>query len=102
MTSAKDGAFARSRRRSRSYSTTLNPGGTSHRLDFIGLVVTAALMVLVVNTLTIFMDASRAARITLAAAIGVWIGLAAAVAQAGWLTIARPVPVVGVFVVAPL
>jgi hypothetical protein len=71
-------------------------------LDFIGTVITAALMVLVVNTLTLFMDASRAARITLAAVIGVWIGLAAAMAGAGWLTIARPVPVVGLFVVVPL
>jgi hypothetical protein len=71
-------------------------------LDFIGTVITAALMVLVVNTLTLVMDASRAAKITLAAVIGVWIGLAAAMAGAGWLTIARPVPVVGVFVVAPL
>jgi hypothetical protein len=74
----------------------------SNMLDFIGTVITAALMVLVVNTLTIVMDASRAARITLAAAIGLWIGLAAAMAQAGWLTIARPVPVVGLFVVVPL
>jgi hypothetical protein len=71
-------------------------------LDFIGTVITAALMVLVVNTLTIVMDASRAARITLAAVIGVWIGLAAAVAQAGWLPISRPIPVVGLFVMVPL
>ena len=71
-------------------------------LDFIGMVITAALMVLVVNALTIFMDASRASRITLAAVIGVWIGLAAAAAGAGWLTISRPVPVVGLFVAVPL
>ena len=71
-------------------------------LDFIGLVITAALMVLIVNTLTIVMDASRAAKITLAAIIGIWIGLAAAVAQAGWLPISRPIPVVGIFVAVPL
>jgi hypothetical protein len=71
-------------------------------LDFIGLIITTALMVLVVTTLTIFTDASRAAKVTLAAVIGVWIGLAAAVAEAGWLSIARPVPVVGLFVAAPL
>ena len=71
-------------------------------LDFLGTVVTAALMVLVVNALTTFMDASRASRITLAAVIGVWIGLAAAAAGAGWLTISRPVPVVGLFVAVPL
>jgi hypothetical protein len=71
-------------------------------LDFIGMVITAALMLLVVNALTTFMDVSRVAKITLASLIGVWIGLAAAAAGAGWLTISRPVPVVGFFVVAPL
>jgi hypothetical protein len=71
-------------------------------LDFIGMVITAALMVLVVNALTAFMDITRVAKITLAAVIGVWIGLAAAVAGAGWLTISRPLPVVGLFVVVPL
>ena len=71
-------------------------------LDFIGLVITVALMVLVVTTLTTFADVSRAAKIALAATIGVWIGLAAAAAAAGWLTISRPVPVVGLFVAVPL
>jgi hypothetical protein len=54
-------------------------------LDFIGMVITAALMMLVVNALTAFMDVSRAAKVTLAAVIGVW-----------------PVPVVGLFVAVPL
>jgi hypothetical protein len=71
-------------------------------LDFIGMVITATLMVLVVNTLTTFMDVSRAAKIALAIVAGVWIGLAAAAAGAGWLPISRPVPVVGLFVVVPL
>ena len=71
-------------------------------LDFMGLIITTALMVLVVNTLTIFIDASRAAKVTLAAVIGLWIGLAAAVAEAGWLPISRPIPVVGLFVAVPL
>ena len=70
-------------------------------LDFIGTVITAALMVVIVNALTIFMDVSRAARIALAAVIGVWIGLAAAVAKAGWLSGSRPIAV-GLFVVVPL
>jgi hypothetical protein len=71
-------------------------------LDFVGMVITAALMVLVVNALTTFMDVSRAAKTTLAAVIGVWIGVAAATAGAGWLTISRTVPVVGLFVAVPL
>jgi len=71
-------------------------------LDFIGMVITATAMALFIATLTNFMDASRTARITLAAVIGVWIGLAAAAAGAGWIKIAQPVPVVGLFVVVPL
>jgi hypothetical protein len=71
-------------------------------LDFIGMIVTAAAMVLFVNVLTTFMDVSRVAKISLAAVIGVWIGLAAAAAGAGWLKVSRPVPVVGLFVVVPL
>jgi hypothetical protein len=71
-------------------------------LDFIGMVITAAIMVLFVNVLTTFMEISRVAKLALAAVIGLWIGLAAAVAGAGWLPIARPVPVVGLFVVVPL
>src|SRR5262245_20290197 len=71
-------------------------------LDFIGMVITATLMVLVVASLITFMDVSRVAKITLAAVFGVWIGLAAAVAGAGWLPISRPVPVVGLFVAVPL
>jgi hypothetical protein len=71
-------------------------------LDFIGMVITATLMVLVVNTLITFMDVPRVAKVTLAAVFGVWIGLAAAAAAAGWLLISRPAPVVGLFVAVPL
>jgi len=71
-------------------------------LDFIGTIITAALMMLVVNALITFMDVSRSAKVTLAAVIGVWIGFAAAAAGAGWIAISRPFPVVGLFVAAPL
>src|SRR5262245_2254566 len=71
-------------------------------IDFIGMVITATLMVLVVNTLTTFMDVPRVAKVALAAMVGIWIGLAAAAAGAGWLTISRPFPVVGVFVLVPM
>ena len=74
----------------------------SNVLDFIGTVITAALMVLVVNTLITFVDVPRVAKVTLAGMFGVWIGLAAAAAGTGWLTISRPVPVVGLFVLVPL
>ncbi len=40
-------------------------------LDYIGMVITATLMVLFVNALTTFMDVSRAAKIGLAVVIGV-------------------------------
>ncbi|MDE4605040.1 hypothetical protein [Sinorhizobium meliloti] len=46
------------------------------------MVITAALMVLVVNAVTTFMEVSRVGKRTLAAVIGVWIGVAAATAAA--------------------
>jgi len=57
---------------------------------------------LVVNALIIFLDVSRVAKVTLAAVTGLWIGLAAAAAGAGWVAISKPVPVVGFFVALPL
>jgi hypothetical protein len=71
-------------------------------LDSIGTVVTAALMMFVVNALLTFADMTRAAKLTLAAAIGLWIGLAAAVGATGALAISRPFPVIGIFVAVPL
>src|SRR5260370_35591210 len=71
-------------------------------LDFVGSVVTEALAVFVVRALLVFMDISRSAKLTVAALLGLWIGLAAAAGAAGWLSIARPFPVMGVFVAAPL
>jgi hypothetical protein len=71
-------------------------------LDFVGTIVTAALMVFVVTALLVFVDISRSAKLTVAALLGLWIGLAAAAGAAGWLSIARPFPVMGVFVAAPL
>jgi hypothetical protein len=71
-------------------------------LDFIGTIITAALMMLVVSALITFMEMPRSAKLTLAALVGLWIGLAAAVAAAGMLAISKPFPVVGIFVAAPL
>lgn len=71
-------------------------------LDFIGTIVAAALMVFVVAALLIFMDVSRRTKLALAALLGFWIGLAAAASAAGWLSIAKPFPVIGLFVAAPL
>jgi hypothetical protein len=71
-------------------------------LDFLGTVVTSALMVLVVSALAVFMDMSRGAKLVLAGCAGLWIGFCAAAGAAGWLAITRPVPVVGLFVAAPL
>jgi hypothetical protein len=44
-------------------------------LDFLGFIVTLALMVLAVNALITFMDVSQSAKLTLAALAGLWIGL---------------------------
>ena len=71
-------------------------------LDFLGTVVTAALMVFAVNAMLIFMDVPRRAKLTLAAIAGLWIGLAAAAAAAGWIAMSDPFPVIGIFVATPL
>src|SRR5262245_32296869 len=71
-------------------------------VDFIGTVVTAALMVLGVNVLTTFMDIPRTAKLLLAGGIGLWIGLCAAAGAAGIIAIAEPFPIIGLFVGFPL
>ena len=71
-------------------------------LDFVGTIVTAALMVFVVTALLVFMDISRGAKLTMAALLGLWIGLAAAAGAAGWLSNPGPFPIMGIFVAAPL
>ena len=47
-------------------------------LDFIGTIVTAALMTVVVNALVIHLEIGRGAKLALAGIAGLWIGLAAA------------------------
>jgi hypothetical protein len=71
-------------------------------LDFFGTVTAAALTVFLVATLAVAMDMSRTAKLTFAGLAGLWVGLSAAAAAAGWLSVARPFPVIGLFVVAPL
>lgn len=71
-------------------------------LDFLGFIATLALMVFVVNALITFMNISRSAKLTLTAVAGLWIGLAGAAASAGWIAIANPFPVIGIFVALPL
>ena len=70
-------------------------------LDFIDTVVSAALIVFIVSSLLVSMDASRGMKLALGAVLGLWTGIAAAVSAAGWLTIGQP-PVIGVFVALPL
>jgi hypothetical protein len=71
-------------------------------LDFLGTIATAGLIVFVVATLVVFLDMPRGAKLVLAGLLGLWVGVAAAAGGAGWLAIARPVPVMGVFVAGPL
>lgn len=71
-------------------------------LDFLGIIATTALMVFAVNALITFMDIPRSAKLTLAAIAGLWIGLSAAAASAGWIAISAPFPIIGIFVATPL
>jgi hypothetical protein len=71
-------------------------------LDFVGTVATATLIVLFVATVVLGMDAPRSAKLWLAGIAGLWTGLCAAAAAAGWLTLNSPFPLIGLFVTAPL
>lgn len=71
-------------------------------LDFIGTMGTCALMVLVVTALAVTLKASDTSKLTFGAIAGLWIGFAAASAQAGWVAIGTPFPLIGLYVAAPL
>ena len=71
-------------------------------LDFIGTMATSALMVLVVAALAVTFKASDTSKLAFAAIAGLWIGFAAASAQAGWVAIGTPFPLIGLYVAAPL
>jgi hypothetical protein len=71
-------------------------------LDFLGSVATAALIVFVISTLLVYLDVSRQTKIVMAALLGLWVGIATAGSAAGWAALARPFPIMGLFVVAPL
>jgi hypothetical protein len=67
-------------------------------LDFLGTVATAALIVFVLSTLLVYLDVSRETKIVMAALLGLWVGIA----TAGSAALARPFPIMGLFVAAPL
>jgi hypothetical protein len=71
-------------------------------LDFLGTIATAGLIVFVVASLLVFLEADRRTKLVLAGLLGLWIGLAAAASGTGWLAISRPFPLIGPFVFAPL
>src|SRR5262245_61419258 len=71
-------------------------------LDFLGFIVTSALMVLAVNAVITFMDVSPSAKLLLATLAGLWIGIAAVAGSTGMVAISKPFPVVGLFVAVPL
>jgi hypothetical protein len=71
-------------------------------IDFLGTIVTAALMVVIVNALIVYLQIGRGAKLALAGISGVWIGFAAAASACGWLKISDPLPIMGIFVAMPL
>lgn len=71
-------------------------------LDFLGTVATVSLIVFVVSTLVSSIGIAHATRLRLAGCLGLWIGIAAAGAGAGWTALPEPFPIMGLFVAAPL
>ncbi len=71
-------------------------------LDFLGAILIAALLVVVVNALVTYLEIGRSAKLMLAGIAGLWIGIAGAASASGLLTISKPFPVIGIFVATPL
>jgi hypothetical protein len=71
-------------------------------LDFIGTMATTALMFLVVAAIAVTLKASNTSKLTFAGLAGLYIGFAAASAQAGWVAIGWPFPLLGLYVAAPI
>lgn len=71
-------------------------------LDFVATIVITAVMVLNINAVVSSMPVTRTPRLLLAAAVGLWIGLVAASTVIGWMAVARPFPVIGLFFAFPL
>ena len=71
-------------------------------LDFSGMIISGLLFGVIAASVLLYMDASRPARLILAGAAGIWVGLASAAAAGGWLTISEPFPMIGAFVFGPL
>jgi hypothetical protein len=71
-------------------------------LDFIGTIAVTAVVVVAINAVISTLGVSRAQRIALAIAAGLWIGLAAASADTGVFAAATPFPIIGLFLAAPL
>jgi hypothetical protein len=79
-----------------------NPTGGLRMLDFLGTIATVALTIFIISTLIAFLAVSRETKIVMAALLGLWVGIATAGSAAGWAAIAKPFPVMGLFVAAPL
>lgn len=73
-------------------------------LDFIGTVVAFAAIAVNLTAIATVIPMNLAGRLTLAAAVGAWVGVAVALAMAGELADAtiRPYPLIGVLFAAPL
>jgi hypothetical protein len=73
-------------------------------LDFIGTIVAVMAIAVSLTAVASAMPISLAQRLTLAAIVGAWVGLAAALAAAGELADAttRPFPLIGVLFAVPL
>lgn len=71
-------------------------------LDFADTVATTGWVVFVIASLLVFIDIPRSTKLLAAAVLGLWVGTAAAAANAGWLSLNKPFPIMGAFVAFPL
>src|SRR5262245_18552659 len=71
-------------------------------VDFLGTIATAALRMLMVTAVITFMPIGRPAKLVVAGVAGLRLVLPPPASAAVWLPLARPFPVIGLFVATPL
>jgi hypothetical protein len=71
-------------------------------LDFLGTVVIGAVAAVNLNAVISALQVQRMTRLLLATVMGGWIGVAAASAISGVFAIAKPFPLIGLYVATPL
>jgi hypothetical protein len=71
-------------------------------IDLIGYTALIALTIVIIASFTAYASGPALHRSVLAGIAGLWVGFSVAAASAGWMTVDKPFPLIGIFVATPL